>query len=241
MAVSDEIRRSYAPRGELRVALNFGNRVLVGRDATGAPVGISVDLARTLADALGLDLKLVEFDRAVDVSKAAEQNLWDVCFLAVDPERGKVISFTEPYVRIAGSYLVSAATDAADSGEVVAKDLRIGVVDGSAYTLHLSRQPGAENLTVYPDIFAALAGLDTGEVDGIAGIQQAMQGEADLRSGARVLQPPFMEIRQAMGTPASRPAASDHLRGWLADLARSGGVGGILERHGVSAACAVVP
>ena len=241
MAVDDDIRRSYAPKGRLRVALNFGNRVLVGRDGAGAPVGISVDLARALADELGLELELVEFDRAVDVSNAAEADLWDACFLAVDPKRAETIAFTHPYVRIAGSYLVSATADAMDSVDVVGRNLRIGVVDGSAYTLHLSRQPGAENLTVLPDIFAALAALDAGEVDGVAGIQQAMQGEADLRPGSRVLQPPFMEILQAMGTPAGRPHAAQHLRGWLADLARSGAVSAILERHGVSGDCAVVP
>lgn len=240
MAVDDDIRRAYAPSGALRIALNFGNRVLVGRDAAGAPAGISVDLARALADELGLDLQLVEFERAVDVTNAAEQDLWDACFLAVDPERAKTITFTHPYVRIAGTYLVAASAQAADSAEVVSNTLRIGVVDGSAYTLHLSRQPGSENLTIYPDIFDALSGLDTGEVDGIAGIQQAMQGEADLRPGARVLQPPFMEIRQAMGTPAGRPLAAQHLSAWLADLARCGAVSVILERHGVDGTCAVV-
>ena len=109
MAVEESVRRDYAPTGKLRVALNFGNRVLVGRDANRTPVGISVDLARALADELSLDLALVEFERAVDVSNAAQDDLWDACFLAVDPQRAKTIAFTHPYVRISGAYLVSAA------------------------------------------------------------------------------------------------------------------------------------
>ena len=241
MAMNDLIRRGYAPTGSLRVALNFGNRVLVGRDASGLPSGISVDLARGLAQAIGCELEFLEYDRAIDVSDSAEAGVWDVCFLAVDPKRGETIEFTEPYVGISGCYLVGARVTAQNSPELVARGHSVGAVEGSAYTLHLSRQPGSDRLVPYPDIFAALAALDSGEVDAIAGIQQAMEGEAGLRPGSRVLQPPFMEIRQAMGLPVGRPEATSHLRAYLADLARSGTVGEILERHGVAASCAIIP
>lgn len=115
------------------------------------------------------------------------------------------------------------------------------LVDGSAYTLYLARKPGAEHLVYYPDIQAALKALDSGEVAAIAGIKDVMQVEAALREGSRVVEPHFMEILQAMGMPVGRPKAADYLSAFIADLARSGRVGEILERHGVSATCAVIP
>lgn len=238
---SAETLAQYAPAGPLRVALNHGNRVLVSRDETGRPVGISVDLAKRLAETLGLRLEFVEFERAVDVSSSAQADVWDVCFLAVDPKRAETIDFADPYVRIEGCYLASAASGAADADALVASGARVGSVEGSAYSLTLVRKPGAEHLAMYRDIFAALAALDAGEVEAIAGIRQAMEGEAARRPGARVLQPPFMEILQAMAVPRGRPLAAAHLRSFLAGCARNGFVGDVLERHDVERSCAIVP
>lgn len=231
--------KNYAATGRLRAALNLGNRVLVGRRADGRPAGITVDLANELGRVLGLDVELVEFERAVDVANAAESDAWDVCFLAVDPARSQTIAFTEPYVRISGCYLIGAEAAGRSDGDVAGSGLRIGVVEGSAYTLFLSRQPGAGNLIELPTLQAALAALDEGRVDGIAGIEQVMAQEATLRPGSKVLQPPFMEIRQAMGVPATRRALLSDLQSWLSELSASGALGRILERHGVSAGCAL--
>ena len=236
----DALRREYAPHGVLRVALNHGNRVLVGRDDEGRPRGISVDLARALAAELKTELRFVDFERAIDVSSVAADDVWDVCFLAVDPERARSIAFTRPYVRIEGSYLAAPGVTVADAGALIDGGLKVGTVQGSAYTLHLSRQAGAANLVVHADIFAALAAMDAGNVAALAGIREAMAGEAALRPGARVLEPPFMNILQAMGLPAGRPAAAEHLAAFLAALAQSGKIGEYLESHGVAADCAIV-
>lgn len=242
MTVARDILEQYAPRGGvLRVALNHGNRVLVGRNENGEAFGISVDLAKMLAENLGLPLRFVEFERAVDVSSSATDDVWDVCFLAVDPKRAQTIDFADPYVRIEGNYLASAASKAADAGQLVESGAKVGSVEGSAYTLTLLRMPGAENLVMFHDIFAALEALDAGEVEAIAGIRQPMEAEAAQRPGSRVLQPAFMEIRQAMALPQGRPKAAAHLRSFLAECARSGAVGDILERHGVSRDCAIAP
>ena len=229
------------PAPELRAAINLGNRVLATRDGNGAPQGISVGLAQALGREFGRDVSLLPFERAVDVAESAGSDLWDICFLAVDPERGKTISFTDPYVRIAGCYLVTGAAGAVSSEDVVARQLRIGVVEGSAYTLHLSRQAGATHLVLMPDIHAALAAFDAGEVDGIAGIEQAMRAEERLRPGSLVLMPPFMEIRQAMGVPAGRSDLFAEVRAGLARIADTGGLRAILESHGVAGNCALLP
>lgn len=231
----------YAPGGVLRVAINHGNVVLAGRDVLGGPSGISVDLARALGDELGVTPRFLEFERAVDVSSRAEQDVWDVCFLAVDPGRAGVIGFTHPYIGIEGSYLVCPGSAAQDVADVARLGLRIGAVEGSAYALHLSRVPGAEGLVTYPTFDTAKAALDSGEVGGLAGIRQAMEGAAATRPGARLLPTPFMQIRQAVGVPAKRTAAHAHLSAFLAALAMDGTVARILEAHGVDGSCAILP
>ncbi|WP_180899711.1 transporter substrate-binding domain-containing protein [Martelella soudanensis] len=238
MPVSDSVRRDLAPHGVLRAALNHGNRVLVNRDANGDAFGITVDIARALADEIGLELTLIDHERAIDVSSTAGDDLWDICFLAVDPKRAETIAFTHPYIRIEGCFLVAQGVGITDPDALVAADVAISSVEGSAYTLHLARQPVSDKLVIFPDFQSALAAMDAGQVAAIAGVRQPLLHEAEKRPGSRVLDPPFMEILQAMGTPASRSEAAVFLKTFITDLTRSGRVGQILERHGVSAECA---
>lgn len=241
ITVTDDLRHEFAPTGRLRVALNHGNRVLVSPFDAPKLAGITVDLAHALAERLGVEVEFIHKKRAIDVSSVAADDVYDICFLAVDPARAETIDFTDPYVAIEGSYLAAPACPATGSAQLVADALPVATVDGSAYTLHLSRQPGAEHLVHFPSLQMALAALDRGEVMALAGIGTVMQIEADKRPGARILTPPFMEIRQAMGIPSGRPDAADYLSAFVREMAVSGEVGKILERHGVSADCAVIP
>ena len=57
------LANTFAPTGELRVAINVGNPILARRHPeTGEPEGVSIDLATQLAQRLGLPLKLVVFE-----------------------------------------------------------------------------------------------------------------------------------------------------------------------------------
>ncbi|MFC6337578.1 transporter substrate-binding domain-containing protein [Pseudomonas sp. CCM 7891] len=239
--VTDQLRRNFAPTGTLRVALNHGNRVLVSRDEAGRAKGITVDIAHALAERLELPLTFVEKERAIDVSSIASHDIYDICFLAVDLERARTIDFSQPYIRIEGSYLVAPLCGTTDARTLVSEGHKVGTVEGSAYTLDLSRKAGAENLVLYPDIDTALKCMDRDEVAAIAGIRNVMEVQACMRKGARVVEPPFMEILQAIGTPVGRSEAAQYLTEFVTDMARSGRTGEILEHHGISASCVVGP
>ncbi|WP_305989629.1 transporter substrate-binding domain-containing protein [Roseibium sp. MMSF_3544] len=229
----------FAPTGILRVALNHGNPILAGRTPRGEPAGISISIACALAQHLGLDLRFVEYDRAADVVSAAEQDKWDLCFLAFDPLRARMIAFAPPYLQIKGSYLAGPATTATGAEELVASGVPIGAVEGSAYTLTLQRRPGSEHLVIFRNFQSLARALDDGGVAAIAGIDTVMRAEADKRPGTRVLDPPFMEIRQAIGVPQGRPAATAELAAWLSKQLRNGSIAEILEEHGVGRECLV--
>jgi polar amino acid transport system substrate-binding protein len=239
LAAYPHIALKYAPHGRLRFALNFGNPVLARRDDAGRPAGVTIDLATELALMLGIEFEFVSFTRAADVVAAAEQDVWDVAFLAVDQERRRSIAFTTPYVCISGCYLITpGAVDYSGPEGVADAALRIGVVEGSAYALFLSRQRGAEHLVVYPTFTHALAAFDAGEVDGLGGIEEVMRQEAERRPGSTVLQPPFMQIRQAVGLPIARRELLPDLEARLVQVVQSGGMKKILERHHLTEASA---
>ena len=100
-------RLALAPTGRLRASINLGNPVLARRDATtGAVAGVSVDLARALADEIAVPLELVVVDGAARSVEAVKSGQADVGFFAIDPVRSEGIRFTAPYVLIEGAYLV---------------------------------------------------------------------------------------------------------------------------------------
>src|SRR6185369_10306868 len=56
---------ALAPTGRLRASINLGNPILAKRDAvTGQAAGVSVDLARALADRLGVGIELTVVEAA---------------------------------------------------------------------------------------------------------------------------------------------------------------------------------
>lgn len=72
----------FAPTGRLRASINLGNPILANRDPlTGEAVGVSVDLARTFAERLGLPLELVVLETAGKSVDAVRQEQADIGFL----------------------------------------------------------------------------------------------------------------------------------------------------------------
>src|SRR5256885_8005273 len=117
MNLSSQLLSTLAPLGRIRASINTGNPILARLQADGQPAGVSIDLARRLAQQLGLELELVVFDTAAKSVDAVTREEADFGFFAVDPVRGAGIGFTAPYVLIEGSYLVrqdSPLTDNAD-------------------------------------------------------------------------------------------------------------------------------
>ena len=135
---SPQVARELAPTGTLRAAINYGNPVLAQKTASGEPGGVSVELARELGKRLGVPVELVFFDAAGRVFEAVKAGAWDVAFLAIDPVRAAEITFTQPYVVIAGTYMVAQNSPLKAIEDVDREGLR---VYGGAPTTSSSRAP----------------------------------------------------------------------------------------------------
>jgi polar amino acid transport system substrate-binding protein len=226
-------QQALAPQGTLRVALNFGNSVLVGRDASGAPAGITPDLAKELASRLGVPVRFVEYDEAGEVFADVDNDVWDVCFLADEPVRARKLAFSEPYIQIEGMYLVPSASRAMGSEDVDRKGVRIGVTKGSAYDLFLSRTLVNATLERGANFAEVLDLMRTGSIDVIAGVRPQVESAARAIAGSRLLPQPFMLIKQAMAVQQSRPEAARALHAYMTDAKRTGLVARLFERNRV--------
>lgn len=213
-----------APTGTLPASINLGNPVLAQGTPHGphGPHGISVDLARELGSRLGVPVELVCFTAARDSFAALVEGRTDIGFLAVEPAREEEVTFSAPYVVIEGVYVVPDESSLRRAADVDRPGVRIGVKRGSAYDLFLTRTlrhaelvRGDEGVEVY-----LAGGLEVG-----AGIRQPTTAWVAAHPGQRLVEPRFMEIRQAMALRRDRSAeAVATLRAFVDDVVDSGWV-----------------
>jgi polar amino acid transport system substrate-binding protein len=230
-----------APGGRLRAAINFGNPVLAVKDpATGEARGLSVDLARTLAQRLGVPLEIVTFPSAGKVTEGARTNAWDLAFVAIDPARATDMDYSAPYVIIEGAYLVPQGSPIRVNGDVDRDGVRVVVGAGSAYDLFLSRELKHAKLVRAPTSPAVTDMMVKESLDAAAGVRQQLEADARRVPGVRLLDGRFMVINQAMAIPRGRPAGLQYLAQFVEEMKASGFVAAGLARHGVDGA-AVAP
>ena len=232
-SVSEQVLRELAPGGTLRVAINYGNAVLVQRDEwTGEPRGITADLARELARRLAVPVEFVTYDGAGKIVAAAASNEWDVAFMAIDPLRAEQILFTPPYLIIEGAYLVRTDAPFQSVDDLDREGIRIAVGKGAAYDLFLTRALKNAELVRAPST-AAVIGLFVAEgLDAAAGIRQPLETAAREHPEWRVIPERFMAIEQAMCTPAGREEGARYLAAFISEMKTCGFVGDALARHG---------
>lgn len=233
-----DILAALAPTGTLRASINLGNPILAGTDpASGAPCGVSVDLAQALAARLGVPLELLVFETAARSVEAVTQERADIGFFAVDPVRGAGIGFTAPYVLIEGAYLVRDDSPLAANEEVDRPGRRVVVGAGSAYDLFLTRELKAAQIVRAPSSQAVVEMFVAQGLDVAAGVKQQLEADALRHPGHRLLPGHFMVIRQAMGLPKGRGEAARQVLADFVEAMKAGGfVADALARHGIEGA-----
>jgi polar amino acid transport system substrate-binding protein len=235
---TDSVTAALAPTGTLRATINVGNPILAGLDAaTGAPRGVSVDIARELAQRLAIPLECVVVDAAKKSVETVASGRADIGFFAVDPVRGADIAFTEPYVLIEGCYLVREDSPLRDNSSVDAPNTRVAAGAGSAYDLFLTRELKRATIVRVPTSPAVVAAFIEQGLEVAAGVKQQLQADASRHRGLRLIEEPFMVIRQAMGVAKARgDGAARYLHAFVDDLRASGFVREALARHGIEGA-----
>lgn len=236
--IDPRIVADLAPTGVLRASVNLGNPVLA-QGTSEDPGGITVDLAREIGARLGVPVELVCFDAARRSYEAMASGRADLCFLAVEPAREAEVAFTAPYVVIEGVYAVPRGSALRTPADVDAPGVRIGVKEGSAYDLFLTRT------LRHATLVRGAEGVDTfaeRELEAGAGIRQPMTAYTAAHPEVRLVEERFMEIRQAVGTTTGRaPETVAYLRAVVEELKTNGFVAASLRRSGQDANLLALP
>lgn len=222
--------------GVLRCVINLGNPLLAQADGDSAQ-GVSVDMARHIAQTLQAECRLLVVNNAREAVQALEQDQVDLGFLAVDPSRAAHIAFTKPYLLIEGCYLVKQDSPITDMSEVDKPGRQVVVGLGSAYDLFLSRHLQHAALVRAESSKAVVPAFLQGGHDVAAGVKHQLETDAATHGGLRLLPGAFMAIQQAMACPKSRgPQAHQWLEACLQSLKEEGFVQNAMRTHGMSGA-----
>ena len=229
-----EIKKELAPSGTLRIGLNYGNFLLVLKDAPdGAPRGIAPDLGRELGKRVGVPVEFVRFQQAGQLADGVRDGKCDVGFLAAEPQRANEIAFTKAYLEIPVTFLVPADSPIRSIADVDREGVRIAVSARSAYDLYLTRTLKHAKLFRAEGIAASHELFMKDKLDVLAGLKPQLVRDAEKLPGSRVLEGQVTGVQQAVGVPKNRSAAAQFTREFVDDVKRSGLVAKAIEKHGV--------
>jgi polar amino acid transport system substrate-binding protein len=232
-AISPAVRADLAGTGKVRAGINYGNFILAKKDpATGQSTGVAIDLARDVAQRLGVPLEIVPYDTVAAMVDAAKTGAWDIAFLGIDPARENEIAFTAAHLHIEATYLVPAGSPLRAAAEVDRAGVRVAAPARANYELFLSRHLKAAELVRAPSHEAAFDMLVQGQVHALAGLRQALIGLVARLPGCRMVDGNFMVVPQAIGVPRGRDAGLAFLRTVVEDAKASGLVARGIERTG---------
>ena len=226
---------ALAPTGTLRAAINISNFLLVtGRGADGNPEGVSPDMAKTLAEQLGVGIELLRYKTPSLLADAAETGAWDIGNVGAEPARARTINFTAAYCEIEATYLVPPGSPITSVSEVDQPGRRIASAKGSAYGLWLDRNVKHAEVINAEGLDGSWETFVEQGCDALAGLRPRLLTDVLRLDGARILDGQFTAVQQAMGTPTGRdPAGFEYLTAFVEAAKASGLVAGFIARHEV--------
>ena len=208
----DQVADELAPTGVLRAGINLSNFLLVtGKTPEGDPQGVSPDMARAVAERLGVGVEYITFDTPGQLADAAVDDVWDIGNIGAEPERAKTITFTAAYAEIEATYLVPAGSPVYSVDEVDREGVRIAVYGRSAYGLWLADNIKHAELVKTDGIDASLDAFTDQGLDVLAGLRPRLVTDIEKLPGARILDGKFTAVQQAIGTKPERTAAAAFL------------------------------
>lgn len=240
---SSEAVAALAPTGTLRAAINLSNFLLVtGASDDAQPQGVSPDMAAALAQRLGVELELVQYESPGAVADDGDSGNWDIGNIGAAPQRAVHIDFTAAYCEIEATYLVKGSAGLGSIDEVDQPGRTIVAPARAAYGLWLERNIAEAELMLVADMDTAYnAWLDHG-IDALGGLRPGLLEFRDQNPGSKILDGRLAAVQQAIGTPKGRDAAGFEYLGRFVEAAKSSGlVAELIDRHDVNGKLSVAP
>jgi len=208
----------------LRVGMELGYPPFEMRDEKGEPQGVSVDLARALAESLGrpLEIQNMPFDGLIPSLKTGKIDLILSSMTATE-ERPRVIDFSDPYLKTGLCLLVGAKSDAKSIADLNRGGKTIVVKKGTTGHLYAAKNLRAPKVLVLDKEGAAVLEVVQGKADAFIYDQMSVFSHWKRNQDTtRALLDPFQQESWAIGLPKGSPLR-EKVNAFLRSYRESGG------------------
>lgn len=232
--MSDKARAELAPTGVLHAGINLSNFLLVtGRTADGDPVGVAPDVAKAIADSLGVPIKYVSFKSPGELADQAGKGAWDIGLIGAEPQRAAVMTFSAAYVEIEATYMVPPGSPLKSIADVDKKGVRIAVSARSAYGLWLENNIKNATLVPVSGLEGAFNKFLAEKFDALAGLRPGLLKDLEKHPELKILDGKFTAVQQAVG--CNKPAAEGarYIAAFVENAKKSGAVANLIAKHKV--------
>jgi polar amino acid transport system substrate-binding protein len=232
--VTDSRVADLVQAGKVRVGVGLAAAHWAIKDsATGEVRGVAVDLARALANRLGVAIVLVEYPNPPRVMDGLKDGAWDVAFLGVDPVRAALVDFSSPYLRIDANYVVPPGSPIRAAAEVDQPGVRVAVTQKSVEDVTLSGALKRAQLVRVQSTPAGLEAIRAGEADVWAAPRPSLLQSMSRLPGSRLIDERFHATFAAIAVPKGHSGRVAFINEFIAQAKASGTVQQAIDRAGL--------
>lgn len=233
--MSDQARAELAPTGVLRAGINLSNFLLVtGRSPTSEPEGVAPDVAREIANSLGVPIHYVTFKSPGELADQAGKNVWDIGLIGAEPQRAAVMTFSAAYVEIEATYMVPPGSPIKSIAEVDRKDVKVVTSARSAYGLWLENNIKNAELIQVAGLDGAFNKFVEDKIDVLAGLRPGLLKDIAKMPGATILDGKFSAVQQAVGCNKPATAGAAYIAAFVEQAKKSGLIASLIKKHKVN-------
>jgi len=232
--LSDLVLKHLAPKGYLRAAINLSNFLLVtGKDSNGNPEGVSPEMAKALGNELGVDVKLIPFNRPGELADAVKDDVWDIGNIANESERAKSIKFSIPYTLIESTFMVRSNLNINNLNDVDQTGVRIAVAERSAYDLWLTENIKSAKLVRAKSIDESFSIFQGNDYEALAGLRPKLIDDLEKIEGCKILPDAFTFIKQSIGCKPGNIDAENFINNFIKTSIGNGFLKNLLIKYNV--------
>jgi polar amino acid transport system substrate-binding protein len=235
-----EARAQLAPTGKLRAAFVLTNPALVAGEQGGEVRGIAGDLARAIAEKIGVPLQPRVYSTRGTFENSLGRGEWDIEFNTRSARYAGFVDYSANFATIDLVYLAAPGKTLKEIAEVDRKGVRVATTENSdAEGVLFGTIKEAQILRVPPESDRAISLLKSGAAEVFGDSAEYLAGIAAQLSGTRFLPGRFATVPAAIGVARGRPSALALVNQFLQEAKASGLIKRSIERahlHGVSVA-----
>ena len=194
--------------------------------------GIDVEVAEAIAAKLGLELVVddMDFTPALLAVQNGESDIAMAAITANDPERQKVMDFSDSYATGIQVIIVKEDSPIQTKDDLANAD-KIGTQDGTTGASYCADDYGEEHVTVYKTGALAIMDLLAGTIDAVVIDNGPAQEYMAANEGLKILETEYANEDYAIGFQKGNTALLEAVNAALAELKADGTFQGIVDKY----------